>query len=138
MAGLKKCTKSTQQYIRDGFDTLIDHAPEKLHFVKQVTHLILPRFHSKNTIPFSKLVINLSCIFFALQSLVKFANVHLSSLGWPVTSLERDFSDGVRLILLTGCLEVILFFSRLVVIAWNGMVFNFSFYNFLTLEMIFY
>ena len=25
---------------RDGFDTLIDHAPEKLHFVKQVTHLI--------------------------------------------------------------------------------------------------
>ena len=24
---------------RDGFDTLIDHAPEKLHFVKQVTQL---------------------------------------------------------------------------------------------------
>jgi len=58
---------------RDGFDTLIDHAPEKLHFVK--------------------------------QSLVKFANVHLSPLGWEVTSLETDFSDGVRLILLTGCLE---------------------------------
>ena len=49
---------------------------------------------------------------FCLQSLVKFANVHLSSLGWPVTSLERDFSDGVRLILLTGCLEVILFFQK--------------------------
>ena len=44
---------------------------------------------------------------FPSQSLVKFANVHLSSLGWPVTSLESDFSDGVRLILLTGCLEVI-------------------------------
>jgi len=25
---------------RDGFDTLIDHAPEKLHFVKQAQHLI--------------------------------------------------------------------------------------------------
>ena len=27
--------------------------------------------------------------------------------NWPVTSLENDFSDGVQLILLTGCLEVI-------------------------------
>ena len=31
---------NTSVICRDGFDTLIDHAPEKLHFVKQVTHLI--------------------------------------------------------------------------------------------------
>jgi hypothetical protein len=59
---------------RDGFDTLIDHAPEKLHFVK--------------------------------QSLVRFSNVYLAPLGWPVTALDTDFASGVRLILLTGCLEV--------------------------------
>jgi len=58
---------------RDGFDTLIDHAPEKLHFVK--------------------------------QSLIKFTNDHLASLGFPVDNLETDFSDGTRLILLLGALE---------------------------------
>ena len=42
--------------------------------------------------------------------------MHLSSLGWPVTSLESDFSDGVRLILLTGCLEVTLISVIVVVI----------------------
>ena len=69
---------------------------------------------------------------FCLQSLVKFANVHLSSLGWPVTSLERDFSDGVRLILLTGCLEVILFFQKTGGdgLEWYGIqLFLFSFSN---------
>ena len=40
------------------------------------------------------------------QALVKFSNVHLSALGWEVAALETDFSDGVRLILLTGSLEV--------------------------------
>ena len=58
---------------RDGFDTLIDHAPEKLHFVK--------------------------------ESLIKFSNSHLDKIGYPVSDLELDFSDGVRLILLMGCLE---------------------------------
>merc|ERR1712012_944733 len=58
---------------RDGFDTLIDHAPEKLHFVK--------------------------------ESLIRFSNSHLAKLGYPVTDLESDFSDGVRLILLMGSLE---------------------------------
>ena len=58
---------------RDGFDILIDHAPEKLTFVT--------------------------------QSLVKFSNAHLASLGRPVTDLESDFADGVRLVLLVGALE---------------------------------
>ena len=58
---------------RDGFDTLIDHAPEKLHFVK--------------------------------ESLIKFSNSHLAKLGYPVTDLDQDFSDGVLLILLMGSLE---------------------------------
>jgi len=58
---------------RDGFDTLIDHAPEKLHFVK--------------------------------QSLVKFANTYLDPINYSVTDIEKDFADGVRLILLIGCLE---------------------------------
>jgi len=58
---------------RDGFDTLIDHTPEKLHFVK--------------------------------QSLMKFVNSHLATLGFIITNLEKDFSDGVRLCLLIGSLE---------------------------------
>ena len=36
--------------------------------------------------------------------------------NWPVTSLESDFSDGVRLILLTGCLEVTLILVVIVVV----------------------
>ena len=39
------------------------------------------------------------------QSLIKFVNNHLSSLGFTVDDLEEDFHDGVRLILLMGCLE---------------------------------
>ena len=39
------------------------------------------------------------------QSLIKFSNAHLSKLGFPVTDLENDFHDGVRLILLLGSLQ---------------------------------
>ena len=39
------------------------------------------------------------------QSLIKFVNNHLSSLGFTVDDLEEDFHDGVRLILLMGSLE---------------------------------
>ncbi|XP_014616106.1 PREDICTED: beta-parvin isoform X1 [Polistes canadensis] len=58
---------------RDAFDTLFDHAPDKLAVVK--------------------------------QSLITFANKHLSKVHLEVTDLDTQFHDGVFLTLLLGLLE---------------------------------
>jgi len=61
------------RYARDAFDTLLDHAPDKLNIVK--------------------------------KSLIDFANTHLDILSLSVNDLDKQFSDGINLILLMGLLE---------------------------------
>lgn len=61
------------RFARDAFDTLLDHAPDKLSIVK--------------------------------KSLIDFANNQLEILSLSVNDLDKQFSDGINLILLMGLLE---------------------------------
>jgi len=61
------------RFARDAFDTLLDHAPDKLSIVK--------------------------------KSLIDFVNTHLEILSFSVTDLDKQFADGINLILLMGLLE---------------------------------
>jgi len=86
---------------RDAFDTLFDHAPDKLAVVKKVSLL-----NSDCICDFSSFLHFQSCIVTLLfQSLVTFVNKHLSKVHLEVTDLDTQFHDGVFLILLLGLLE---------------------------------
>lgn len=85
---------------RDAFDTLFDHAPDKLAVVKKVTLNIKFIFFAPLLILFFSLSLSLM-----LQSLVTFVNRHLSKVHLEVTDLDTQFHDGVFLTLLLGLLE---------------------------------
>ena len=74
---------------RDAFDTLFDHAPDKLQ--------VMQRTHPKPCVTLILQVVK--------KSLVTFVNKHLNKINLEVTELESQFSDGVYLCLLSGLLE---------------------------------
>uniref|UniRef100_A0A672P0G9 Alpha-parvin-like n=1 Tax=Sinocyclocheilus grahami TaxID=75366 RepID=A0A672P0G9_SINGR len=71
------------RYKRDAFDTLFDHAPDKLNVVKKAS--------ADYTL--------------FLERLITFVNKHLNKLNLEVSELKTQFADGVNLVLLMGLLE---------------------------------
>uniref|UniRef100_A0A671EY02 Parvin beta n=1 Tax=Rhinolophus ferrumequinum TaxID=59479 RepID=A0A671EY02_RHIFE len=85
------------RFERDAFDTLFDHAPDKLSLVKKV---------SLDGLWFPPLQAFLQHRLHAgKKSLITFVNKHLNKLNLEVTELETQFADGVYLVLLTGLLD---------------------------------
>ena len=75
----KRCTYFSLCTERDAFDTLFDHAPDKLNVVKRVSSR--PR---KTQHYFAKALIRL------FQSLITFVNRHLEKINFEVTDLDSQ------------------------------------------------
>lgn len=73
---------------RDAFDTLLDHAPDKLNVVKTVFSLFILFANGRETKMWEKWYIDfcLCCH----QSLITFVNKHLNKLNLEVTELESQ------------------------------------------------
>ena len=67
---------------RDAFDTLFDHAPDKLQVLPVWNILIFYIYY-------------LGQLQVVKKSLVTFVNKHLNKINLEVTELESQFSDGV-------------------------------------------
>ncbi|XP_031657037.1 beta-parvin isoform X5 [Oncorhynchus kisutch] len=107
----KELTSTTEmmmgRFERDAFDTLLDHAPDKLNVVKKVKYLKRDS-NLQKALCLVPSYFTLFKIFFYTslhQSLVTFVNKHLNKLNLEVTELESQFADGVYLVLLMGLLE---------------------------------
>ncbi|MGH0140511.1 UNVERIFIED_CONTAM: hypothetical protein FKN15_019770 [Acipenser sinensis] len=107
---------------RDAFDTLFDHAPDKLNVVKKKREGILQSRQVQeeitgNTEYVSIIVtlitfvnkhlnkLNLEVTELDTQTLITFVNKHLNKLNLEVTELDTQFADGVYLVLIMGLLE---------------------------------
>ncbi|XP_039719389.1 alpha-parvin [Pteropus medius] len=107
---------------RDAFDTLFDHAPDKLNVVSHFAEephklLILTQLNTVITLhnEFSWLGLVIcdhtgpcphgEVTVAASRTLITFVNKHLNKLNLEVTELETQFADGVYLVLLMGLLE---------------------------------
>ena len=87
---------------RDAFDTLFDHAPDKL----QVCILYFALIDINLTVQLRWIENELKILLQVVKkSLVTFVNKHLNKINLEVMDLDTQFSDGVYLCLLSGLLE---------------------------------
>ena len=93
---------------KDAFDTLFDHAPDKLEVSKW--SLGTPEIRNKilRGANLNHFFVYFECHLFlqlVKKSLLTFANKHLNKLNLEASNLDTQFSDGVYLCLLVGLLE---------------------------------
>ncbi|KAK3871961.1 hypothetical protein Pcinc_022929 [Petrolisthes cinctipes] len=86
------------RFERDAFDTLFDHAPDKLQVVKRGVRFERDAFDTLFDHAPDKLQV-------VKRSLVTFVNKQLNKINLEIQNMETDFCDGVYLCLLMGLLE---------------------------------